>query len=725
MALIGIMSSVGKALDLNRAIGGLDNSIVTSLHTQQARIYRISRRVAEINRYTKSDDQRIVTEPLPTIRPLIFANYAYEKYRYSKLGSDKSIRLLILQPSGTISPDPASGTDDFISFKLQEVALAANPKYDALSYTWGTLPRDFPVLIMPHMMGGEITAKMLALFISPSLYAALKRLRHPTDERVLWIDQLCINQEDNDEKSKQVMLMAEIYEKAEKTVVWLGEEDEDNKVLSELVDLFESHPSRTRKDDIDLMKTKLDLLDTHPIDLDAVERGRWRHQALVRLLNRSWFSRAWIFQEAVKSSQVLLLCGSLTMLLETLLRLSHAVFEIEEESKGYAYSLTKSTTGFDTLYLIEHTRPGGCSDSECERRNLQPGFLGLLMQALQQFEATVPHDLIYAFLAFRENVIIVPNYNAPVSVAWKEAAKSIIKATNSLDIFSAVRGDQPCVEPIPSWVPDWSQCFPYARPICAPDFKSDFKACNALLDPESRSHRELGPECPHIWEDPPETDPHSLIVRGKIIGFISWLSPPNFESNYYRDGLKSVFGLDQHIIYLKKELNFQPPFKAQHLRETTKEVLIRTILADGAFGHHQPMADSPNEIIQICEEEEEIEAARRKAGPEGLSPEVIDKKEALDRCRQWSLIVQQKKIFLCQGQEDGELDLGLAPKAVQNGDLVCVLYGSKVPCVLRRLDNETGRYRVIGQCYLDRWMYGTPPAGRNWVTGEEDEFVLV
>jgi hypothetical protein len=96
-----------------------------------------------------------------------------------------------------------------------------------------------------------------------------------------------------------------------------------------------------------------------------------------------------------------------------------------------------------------------------------------------------------------------------------------------------------------------------------------------------------------------------------------------------------------------------------------------------------------------------------------LSEEMAQKKEILDRCRQWSLVVQQKRLFLFQGSEGGVLDLGLAPKVVNKGDLVCLLRGSKTPCVLRSLEEGGGRYRVIGQCYLDEWMYGSPPPGRN------------
>jgi hypothetical protein len=99
--------------------------------------------------------------------------------------------------------------------------------------------------------------------------------------------------------------------------------------------------------------------------------------------------------------------------------------------------------------------------------------------------------------------------------------------------------------------------------------------------------------CPHIWED---ASPDMLIVTGKVIGAISWLSPLSFETTYYREGLKSVFSLDQHVGFLKRHL-VNLSSNAQHLREDTEERVMRTMLADGAFGHNEPLAVSPQKII--------------------------------------------------------------------------------------------------------------------------------
>jgi hypothetical protein len=95
----------------------------------------------------------------------------------------------------------------------------------------------------------------------------------------------------NIEKNKQVLLMGEIYQKAKNTVVWLGEEDKDNKVLLEMVKLFAGKSSNTLENDINLIRPQLDLPSKQQMNRTLIDRGRWRHQALVRLLNRQWFTR--------------------------------------------------------------------------------------------------------------------------------------------------------------------------------------------------------------------------------------------------------------------------------------------------------------------------------------------------------------------------------------------------------------------------------------------------
>lgn len=89
--------------------------------------------------------------------------------------------------------------------------------YEALSYTWG-----------PMQKHGIILLNSVEWPVMKNLLAALKRLRHRSKPRKLWIDQLCIDQSNNDERGQQVKLMAKIYSLAEDVLVWLGDGPDDN-----------------------------------------------------------------------------------------------------------------------------------------------------------------------------------------------------------------------------------------------------------------------------------------------------------------------------------------------------------------------------------------------------------------------------------------------------------------------------------------------------------------
>lgn len=90
--------------------------------------------------------------------------------------------------------------------------LADVPTYIALSYSWGDLPADTEIFVGP----------LATLLVSKHLDHALRQLRNPSETVRVWVDALCINQADIDERSKQVSLMKQIFSTAESVYIWLG-----------------------------------------------------------------------------------------------------------------------------------------------------------------------------------------------------------------------------------------------------------------------------------------------------------------------------------------------------------------------------------------------------------------------------------------------------------------------------------------------------------------------
>jgi hypothetical protein len=106
-------------------------------------------------------------------------------FPYRALDAAKAeIRLLTLR---------AGSWDDNIKCKLAHVSLHSNPDYEALSYTWGELEGLICILVDGHICE-----------VRPDLEIALRHLCLEDKDRVLWIDALCINQDDISERNAQV-----------------------------------------------------------------------------------------------------------------------------------------------------------------------------------------------------------------------------------------------------------------------------------------------------------------------------------------------------------------------------------------------------------------------------------------------------------------------------------------------------------------------------------------
>jgi hypothetical protein len=256
-----------------------------------------------------------------------------KKYDYHPL-ADGEIRLLELHPPDLANSDSLSGT-------IRHVLQAAAPPYEALSYTWGSndqsrklytretsyesrksawyLPSMVYSLWTPLARNLEISGQP-ALFISitQNLESAFRRLRNNSSTRLLWVDQLCINQEDPEERSRQVRLMGSIYQKASRTVVWIGEEDEhvspalylSSKLAAAMRAYSAAELAERRSASSSRGRGPLEaFLETLGTDAD-LKSGNWI--SFNNFYNRRWFSRLWIIQEVAFSQQVILLCGSRT-----------------------------------------------------------------------------------------------------------------------------------------------------------------------------------------------------------------------------------------------------------------------------------------------------------------------------------------------------------------------------------------------------------------------------
>lgn len=188
-------------------------------------------------------------------------------------------------------------------------AIDEAPKYIAISYTWGDVAVNSNILINGKRMNVRSNCEYV-----------LRQTRPYIKDGYLWIDAVCINQNDNDEKSDQVAKMGEVFKKATQVFACVGEHKDDSDLLYSIVKKDErylrSWHSILPKDRKVWIKPvyyypKV-LLWKLKLHLRSISTSRLR-KALKAFLSRPYFHRVWIYQELFLAQIVGVICGHETV----------------------------------------------------------------------------------------------------------------------------------------------------------------------------------------------------------------------------------------------------------------------------------------------------------------------------------------------------------------------------------------------------------------------------
>ncbi|KAF2749171.1 HET-domain-containing protein [Sporormia fimetaria CBS 119925] len=285
---------------------------------------------------------------------------------------------------------PGEGADPFFC-TLQNVNLGNTPaQFEALSYVWGREKSDDVLLCADE--SGDIRGQ---LEITRNLEQALRGLRLQDQRRVLWIDAICIRQDDNAERARQVCYMRTVYENAARVIIWLGQKDETVRrafaFAEELAKLsFAMHRELdqvgTASPSQKSPEGRLRLQDA----LDNVMAARSQDAAaLDALFRKEYFERVWCIQEVASSKQWVAKSEDLELNFMFLL----TVVPLVLHHRG----LAPDKSGLRMWLCIAMVK-----SSEEERNSMTPaGSLGPLLTVLQMIrnmKATNPVDRIFALL---------------------------------------------------------------------------------------------------------------------------------------------------------------------------------------------------------------------------------------------------------------------------------------------------------------------------------------
>jgi hypothetical protein len=142
------------------------------------------------------------------------------RFHHTPLQEGRSIRLLRILPEkdGFDALRDSDSVDIFIT--LETLPLDQPPEYKALSYTWGKASCDEGEDESPNdpRRSHTIMINSETFIVTENLYDGLLELRNDL-EGYLWVDAICIDQKNDQERASQVMLMGEIYSKAKRVIV--------------------------------------------------------------------------------------------------------------------------------------------------------------------------------------------------------------------------------------------------------------------------------------------------------------------------------------------------------------------------------------------------------------------------------------------------------------------------------------------------------------------------
>jgi hypothetical protein len=404
------------------------------------------------------------------------------KYQYSTTLTSDRVRLVQIAENNST---------EAISLHIEEYAISSLPPYNALSYTWdspcaGDKPYDDSDKIPISLDGQGFT-------IFPNLAAFLRRLRGLRNAKYYWIDAICINQDDINEREVQVGIMDQIYRQADHVDIWIGESGQYDTEVAEMV----TRMAQVADAEVGRMYNErqtwqlFDFLDDsimRGIGLPSLNEDIW--DAFIDFFERRWFKRAWILQEVALANDAALLWGegtipwsSIALCSEflTTSNLSRGLAELKLRKHPTNNHITQIGTSSEAIHLVQQLCRGRAAELDeeyvsclarmagfSEKTRVAAHYLLLLLLVSREFQATDGRDKIFALLGVMNHLSNVEGLDRPdikpsygntstIATAFTQAAISIMRDCNHIGILTLVPDISVAkVQDLPSWVPDFT-----------------------------------------------------------------------------------------------------------------------------------------------------------------------------------------------------------------------------------------------------------------------------
>ncbi|KAI9152179.1 Heterokaryon incompatibility protein [Paramyrothecium foliicola] len=600
------------------------------------------------------------------------------QYSYIKPGW---IRLLLI-----VSVDPE------IVFRVESVSLDSDPSYLALSYCWGE-----------PIFSKRVSLEIGFLDVTPSLYNAVRNMQGYVGAKI-WIDAICINQADNEEKAHQVQAMSRVYHQARKVLMWLGDaaDGSDNAmqgvsdygtaareagILRLTPNQFQNWPDLGNEPpDVSTRDRILNLMQKATESEGAENRSHERlpRLAFANLSRREYFTRVWVKQEVTLAQNAIIMCGGEAALLEDFhaLILFYGLLQMWEITEFQAGRSTRIPGPFSEAELMASPNMTALMASASLSNMVGVAFSGrrkylrdgpeplyeLLYQSYVQPSSRVlcckdPRDKIWGLLGIagdQKELDLLVNYDKAATDIYENTTRALLRL-GRIGVLNWCRSRQPGS---PSWVPDYSM--PIRRPWSDDTSMPLFKASGDKRQPAHQGEA---------------ASQGILKLHGIVVDTIEKVG-----STWWAD-LDEPFNQE---VFLKVAADVASFLETSRYTEEQRiDALWRIPIGDKEL----PLT-SPYWVRGSDRSKQQYHALVS----EQMSGDLNASTYSYQTCMGYNYMAAPMMT------RDGYV--GLGPSEARAGDVVVIFLGGTTPHVLRPRPDDQGGYFLLGEAYVYGVMDG-------------------
>jgi hypothetical protein len=611
------------------------------------------------------------------------------------------------------------GTDtDILQCRLEHIPLNDSADYEALSYAW----HDPTLFSEDHKHRRNVllvNGKCLEIGSNLAAFIKSARTRHGETPRI-WIDAVCINQRDVEERSAQVLRMREIYQTARQVVIWLGPTSNHRDVAVTFLKLvFDNCP---RGHEAQWFKNLMK---------DNTLTTEWK--AMAGFLSRAWWNRIWIVQEIVLAKEALILCGTASM---TWTQLEHSLHYTSIALNDIKTQLQDS--GDHSLIRDRVRKIGRLTAIRRRKDNLN---VVDVFDNIGGNECSDKRDKIYGLVGIIPDADLIvpePNYSLDAEEVHRRAFGSLAVETRSLDFLSLIVNRPKNIRgggfppSFPSWCPDMTSSY----------FRNIHRLNTFLILP---SHSEPQFCASGMRPAVAKLSSNANIIRlsGVRIDVVDGVFPGESGFRYNLELTRQAFS--GRTAYESEDQTYEALWRSFVAGLNIYSATDGTYEAPAEFGklfarqcciaerQHQKLIkektevpfdiNNPFSITSVYTPEDPawpfntwykynrdaLFAGRSvRSWAERYNPDQIEvegQEVPLDQMPMWKDFsgswgpanFGRRMITTEKGY------VGMALELSRRGDLVCLLFGCRMPVVLRP---EGDYFRFMGECYVHGLMFG-------------------